>query len=343
MMPLQFFILILLSFAFIPSHSIFASEEKNSALLPTLPQKALEPEDNMGTPAKIKLGKELYMDPRLSFDGNSSCNTCHNVMAGGDDNRAVSTGINGQKGRRSSPTVWNAAFLSVQFWDGRAPNLEEQALGPLTNPVEMGNPDHGHVVATLRKIPGYVKEFNEVFGSKDALNKQNIAAAIAAFERTLITPNSPYDRYARGNKRALTPQAIKGMNLVQEVGCTSCHSGALFAGPDLPMGTGFYQKFPVYPGSPYEAKYKLTEDLGRFEVTHRESDKNMMRVPTWRNIALTAPYFHNGSVDNLEEAVRVMAKMQLNRELPSDDVTAIVAFLKSLTGEFPKITMPRLP
>lgn len=320
----------------------FAATGARPAPFPALPAKASHPADNPGSIAKIELGKKLFLEPKLSYDGSLSCNSCHNIMAGGDDNRAVSVGINGQKGGRSAPTVWNAAFLSVQFWDGRAATLEDQALGPLTNPIEMGNPDHGHVIATIKAIPSYVAEFKTVFGGSDAVTKENLAKAIAAFERTLITPNSKYDRYAKGDKGALSKDAITGMGLVQQAGCTSCHSGVNFAGPELPVGTGFYQKFPTYPGSTYDVKYALTADLGRYNVTKSEGDKNMWRVPTWRNIALTAPYFHNGSVATLDEAVRVMSKTQLNKDLSDDEVKSIVAFLNSLTGEFPKMALPRL-
>lgn len=311
--------------------------------LEALPSKAPVPAENPMTAAKIELGKQLYFDPRISRTGTVSCNSCHNVMAGGADNTRTGIGIEGKLGGRNSPTVWNAAFLSVQFWDGRAKSLEEQAIGPMINPVEMGMPNHDVIVARFKEIPGYVKQFEAVFGGKNPVNIGNAAKAIAAFERTLITPNSPYDRFVRGNKKALSAEARRGLELVQTVGCTSCHAGATFAGPTLPEGTGFYQKFPTFPGSVYDGKYKLSEDKGRYEVTKNDTDKNMWRVPTWRNIALTAPYFHNGSVPTLEEAVKVMAKTQLNKELLDADVKAIVAFLGSLTGEFPRIVAPRLP
>lgn len=311
--------------------------------LEALPKTAPIPADNPQTAAKIELGQQLYFDPRLSKTGTVSCNSCHNVMLGGEDNRANSFGIHGLKGGRSAPTVWNAAFLSVQFWDGRAATLEDQAKGPITNPVEMGMSNHDVAVQRIQKIPGYQKSFEKVFGSPNAINIDNIAKAIASYERTLITPNSPFDRYMRGNKKAISAEAIKGMELVNTVGCTACHSGPNFAGPQLPVGTGFFMKFPTFPGSEYDKKYKLTDDTGRHTVTQKPEDKNMWRVPTWRNIALTAPYFHNGSVQSLDEAVRVMAKTQLNKELKPEEVTAIVAFLKSLTGEFPKQKMVQLP
>lgn len=289
-----------------------------------------------------ELGKILYFDPRLSVDGTVSCNSCHNVMASGEDNRPFSMGVRGQLGGRSSPTVFNATFLSVQFWDGRAKDLAEQAKGPLTNPVEMGNKDHKQVVARVAKIPGYTTLFNSVFGKK-SLNIDNIAKAIAAYEKTLITLNSPFDEFKKGNKSALSALAQKGYNNFQTVGCVTCHSGDHFAGPALPVGQGFYMKFPTTDGTEYDKKYQFTKDLGRFDVTKKEEDKHFFRVPTLRNIAHTAPYFHNGSVKTLDEAVKVMAKTQLNKDLKSDEVKSLVAFLESLSGTIPPQTMPTLP
>jgi cytochrome c peroxidase len=192
-------------------------------------------------------------------------------------------------------------------------------------------------------MPGYVTQFAKVFGTKDAVTIDNAVKAIAAFERTLITPDSPVDRFLRGDKKALSADAQNGLKLVQDIGCAACHSGVDFAGPALPAGQGFYQKFPTVPGTEYEKKYNLTEDLGRYAVTKNDADKSMWRVPTWRNIALTAPYFHNGSVATLPEAVRVMAKTQLDKDLTDEQVGSIVAFLTGLTGQFPRLTLPRLP
>jgi cytochrome c peroxidase len=307
-----------------------------------LPEKPPIPADNPMAPAKIELGKQLYFDKRLSKTGEVSCNSCHNVLGSGTDNAQFSTGIEGKKGGRNSPTVWNAVFHSVQFWDGRAATLEDQAKGPMINPVEMGMENHEAVVKKLSAIPGYKKKFEEVFGA-NSLNIENVARAIAAYERTLITADSPYDRYLKGNKKALSAKAQKGMNLVQAIGCTACHMGPNFAGPAMPAGQGFYQKFPLIPGSDYEKKYALSDDLGRYQVTKSDADKNMWRIPTWRNVALTAPYFHNGSVKTLDEAVRVMAKTQLGKDLKTQEVEEIVAFLESLTGRMPKQQEPVLP
>lgn len=309
-----------------------------------LPKKPPIPKDNPITKEKIELGKQLFFDPRLSKDGTVSCNSCHNVMASGTDNRPVSVGVDAQKGGRSAPTVWNAAFLTAQFWDGRAATLEDQAKGPILNPIEMGMPNPDEVVKRIKEIPGYVSQFKKVFGGKDPVNYDNIAKAIATFERTLITPNSDFDRYIKGDKKALSASAKRGMKLVESVGCTSCHTGPNFSGPaNLKIGQGFFQKFPTYSDSKYEKKYNLMADTGLASVTKKDSDKHMWRVPTWRNVAMTAPYFHNGSVATLEEAVRVMAKTQLDKTLKDKEVKDIVSFLNSLTGEFPKISMPRLP
>lgn len=308
-----------------------------------LPDTPPIPADNPQTAAKVKLGKTLFFDPRLSSTGTVSCNSCHNVMAGGDDNRPNSVGVDGQTGGRGAPTVWNSAFLSVQFWDGRAPSLEEQARGPVTNPIEMGMKDWDTVIERLQKIPGYEALFQAAFEGQNLITADNAVKAIAAYERTLITPNSPYDRYVKGDETALTEQQIKGMNTFAKVGCTACHFGPNFSGPQLPTGTGWFMKFPTFSGSQYETKYQLIEDLGRYEVSKEENDKHKWRVPTLRNIALTAPYFHNGAVPTLSEAVRVMAKTQLNQDLNDVQVQEIVEFLNSLTGEFPEQTMPRLP
>lgn len=328
-------------FSLIISQSLFAA--KIDLPWSALPKTPPIPKDNPMTPEKISLGRQLYMDPRLSKDGTVSCNSCHNVMASGGDNRAFSAGVGGKLGGRSSPTVWNSAFHTVQFWDGRAASLEDQAKGPLTNPIEMAMDSHEAVVDRISKIPGYVSQFKKVFGDK-GVTIDGVAKAIAAYERTLITPNAPFDRYVKGDKKAMSPQALRGMNTVIEVGCVSCHTGRNFNAPDdLAMGEGFYQKFPTFTDNEYVTKYKFLEDKGRGAHTKNEDDNYFFRVPTWRNVALTAPYFSNGSVKTLEEAVRVMAKVQLNKELTANQVADIVEFLKALTGERPKQQMPELP
>jgi len=306
------------------------------------PKEVIAPSDNPMSEKKIELGRMLYFDKRLSVNDKISCNSCHNVMAGGDDGLSFSPGHEGKLGGRNSPTVWNSAFSSVQFWDGRAPTLEEQAKGPLVNSAEMGMSDHKAVVQKVSKISGYKKYFKEVFNDENP-NIDNIAKAIAAYERTLITPNSAYDKFLAGDVSALSDSAKNGWKLVAKTGCTSCHMGPMFAGPALPAGTGFYQKFPTYTDNEYVAKYDFNKDIGRAEVTKNKADEHLFRVPTWRNVARTSPYFHNGSVSDLGEVVRVMAKTQLNKELPEQDVKDIVEFLNSLNGELPKQTEPKLP
>ena len=301
-----------------------------------LPTKAPAPADNPTTADKVALGKMLYHDPRLSSSGTVSCASCHNTMLGGEDNRAGSVGVGGQVGGRSAPTVWNAAFNKVQFWDGRAASLEAQAAGPVTNPIEMGMKSWDDVVVRLEAIEGYQVAFKKAFG-KQAISEDTATKAIAAYERTLITPNSPYDRYVKGNKKAMTEQQIRGMNKAVELGCVGCHSGPAFNGP------GTFQKFPVIGNGYFEAQYNFKDDKGLAEVTGKKADEYMWKVPTLRNIALTAPYFHNGSVKNLEMAVKLMAKLQLGQDLAKDEIADIVAFLDALTGEFPKQTMPVLP
>ncbi len=308
-----------------------------------LPEKPPEPVDNPTTPAKVVLGKMLYFDPRFTATGTGSCNSCHNLMLGGDDSRALSLGVHGKLGARSAPTVWNAAFHSVQFWDGRAPTLEEQARGPVTNPLEMAMTSWEDVMARLNAIPEYRRLFEAAFSPDNPITADNAVKAIAAFERTLITPNSPYDKYARGNQQAMSEPQIRGLNTFAQVGCVNCHSGPAFNGPQLPLGTGFFMKFPTYDNAELETKYGFKKDMGRYEVTKKEEDKHMFRVPTLRNVAMTAPYFHNGGVKTLDEAIRVMAKVQLNKDLSPQQVDDIFAFLTALTGEFPKIEIPRLP
>jgi cytochrome c peroxidase len=331
-------------------HSVLITGILASATLPVyasqwevLPDTPPVPSDNPQSEGKINLGKILFFDPRLSSTGTVSCNSCHNVMAGGDDNRPNSMGVDGKTGGRSAPTVFNSAFLSVQFWDGRARTLEDQARGPVTNPIEMGMSDWDAVVQRLKSIPGYGTLFRSAFGPDNPITADNAVKAIAAYERTLITPNSPYDRYVKGDKSALTEQQVRGMDTFAATGCPACHSGPNFSGPQLPMGSGFFMKFPLIPGSEYDTKYLLKKDLGRYNATENEADKYMWRVPTLRNVAMTAPYFHNGAVSSLDEAVRVMAKTQLGKDLENADVQDIVAFLNALTGEFSEQTMPRLP
>lgn len=315
--------------------------------LQPLPKQPPVPQDNPMSRAKVALGQQLFFDPRLSVTGTHSCNTCHNVMAGGEDGRAVSIGVNGKPGTRGAPTVWNAAFNTVLYRDGRAASLEDQVKTHLLSATEMGMPNEQAVVARIAAIPGYAHQFAKVFGGKEAVSYTNIAKAIATYERTLLTPDSPYDRYLRGDKQAISAQAKRGLDEFQKVQCVSCHFWVNMAGPvpglAFQMGEGFYELFPNYQGSAYDKQYQLADDLGRYNVTGIESDRRMWRVMSLRNVAVTAPYFHNGTVKKLEEAVRVMGKTQLNVDLTDQQVQDITVFLNTLTGKFPEQKMPRLP
>ena len=241
------------------------------------------------------------------------------------------------------PAVINVGWMRELFWDGRVVGVEDQARQPVTNPIEMGMGELEEAMDRVRDIPGYKGYFEKAFGTDNPMTVENAAKAVAAYERTLITPNSAYDRYVKGDKKALSEQQLRGMNSFASVGCTACHSGAAFNGPTMSPGSGFFMKFPTFTDNDYVKQYNLTEDTGRFTVTKNDADKHMWKVPTVRNVALTAPYFHNGSVATLDEAVRVMARVQLNQDLTDGQVADIVAFLSALTGEFPEQSMPHLP
>jgi cytochrome c peroxidase len=324
--------------------ALFLGMAGAQAGLEPLPLVAPEPADNPSTDEKIHLGKQLFFDPRLSVDGTVSCNSCHDVQGNGTDSRATSVGVDGQVGARSAPTVWNAAFLSSQMWDGSLPTLEAQAKGPILNPIEMAMPHEQAAVDRIAAIPGYRDQFKTVFGGEQPVSYDNIAKAIAAYERTLITPNSRLDQYLRGNTAALTRKEKNGMQTFQDLGCIRCHNGPAMAGPRLPNGQVFMQWFPAF-SSPYDDEYKLKEDLGYNSGKESELEvvRGKWRVPTLRNIALTGPYFHNGSVKTLNKAVRVMARAQLNRELTDYEADVLEAFLITLNGEFSVQAPPMLP
>jgi len=311
-----------------------------------LPDQPPIPADNPQTKAKIQLGKELFFDARLSITGTHSCNSCHNLADGGEDGRAKPVGVYGRKGQRSTPTLWNAAYFTILNWDGSAKTLEEQAEKHLTDPRVMGMPDGYQLATRISSIPGYRKQFDSVFG-ESGVSFANIAMALSSFERTLVTPNSPFDHFLRGDKQAISAQAKRGFRTFIEEQCASCHFWVNLAGPQpglaMQQGEGFYELFPNHAGTDYEKRYGLADDIGRFYFSQIETDRRMWRVPTLRNIERTAPYFHNGSVKTLDEAVRVMAKTQVQHVLNDQDVADIVAFLRTLTGEFPAIGLPRLP
>ncbi|MBI1195549.1 MAG: c-type cytochrome [Gammaproteobacteria bacterium] len=309
--------------------------------LPLQPPPA--PPDNPPTAAKTALGKQLFFDPRLSVDNTLSCNSCHDVTGNGTESSSVSTGVGGQHGSRSAPTVWNAAFLSAMFWDGRAKSLEEQAQGPILNPIEMGMPHKEATVERIRSIPGYRKQFAEVFGGTEPVTMTNIAKAIATYERTLITPNGLFDQYLRGDKSAMSDEALAGMHEFENLGCVRCHTGPAFAGPrNMPRGDAFVEWFPAF-SSRYDKEFHLKDDLGINQGMLPRPHAGRWRVPSLRNVALTAPYFHNGSVKTLNQAVRVMAKVQRNIELTDEQAARLVAFLTTLTGQFTVQNPPELP
>lgn len=287
---------------------------------------------DMGPAERLTLGKMLYFDKRLSKNHDVSCNSCHNLDTYGVDNKKTSEGHKKQLGGRNSPTVYNAALHFKQFWDGRAADVEEQATGPVMNPVEMAMPSEKRLVETLASIADYKALFEKAFpGEKEPISLKNAGRAIAAYERKLLTP-SRFDRYLKGDEKALSDDEVKGLQAFVGAGCTACHSGAA-------VGGAMYQKLGLVKPWPE------TKDGGRFEVTKQEGDKMMFKVPGLRNIEKTAPYFHDGSVATLEEAIKLMGKHQLGRDLSEAEVKSIATFLKTLTGEPPKelIKAPELP
>ncbi len=280
-------------------------------------------------PAMVELGKKLYFDPRLSKSGFISCNSCHNLSMGGSDNLKSSIGHNWQKGPINSPTVLNSSLNVAQFWDGRAKDLKAQAGGPIANPGEMAF-THELAVSVLQSIPGYVEEFKKVFAS-DKVDIDRITQAIAAFEETLVTPNSRFDRYLKGNKKALSKAELEGYALFKSSGCVACHNGPA-------VGGNSFQKMGVV--EPYKA---ASPAEGRVAVTGKDADRFNFKVPTLRNVELTYPYFHDGAADTLPEAVDTMGRVQLGKKFSPEENARIVAFLKTLTGEQPSFKLPLLP
>ncbi|GAB6167377.1 hypothetical protein JCM19992_33770 [Thermostilla marina] len=297
------------------------------------------PDDNPMTTEKVELGNLLYFDPRMSKDGTISCATCHDPKKGWAEHTPTSTGIGKQVGGRNAPTVLNAAYAPAQFWDGRAASLEEQAVGPVANPIEMGNTLE-NMVETLKGIPGYVDRFEKVFGTEPTAD--GFAKAVAAFERTILAGNSPYDRYQAGDESAMSEAAVRGMNLFEEVGCADCHTPPLFSSYEYyNAGVGMDKENP---------------DIGRKEVTGDDADTGAFRVPSLRNVADTAPYFHDGSAATLEEAVALMAAGGKDNPHRSDMFDTVreakitpeqqkdlVEFLKALSGDIPAVEPPELP
>jgi len=283
----------------------------------------------VGDPALVELGKKLFFDPRLSLSGFISCNSCHNLSMGGSDNLKTSIGHKWQMGPINSPTVLNSSLNVAQFWDGRAKSLAEQAGGPIANPKEMAF-THELAIDVLRSIPQYIDEFRAVFGT-DRFTITEVTQAIAAFEETLVTPNARFDKWLKGDDNAITAQELNGYQLFKNSGCVACHHG-----PNL-GGTSF-QKMGVV--EPYTTD---NEAEGRIAVTGEDADRFNFKVPTLRNVELTYPYFHDGAADTLTQAVDIMGRIQLGRKFTAEENADIVAFLKTLTGDQPRMTLPLLP
>ncbi|MCB1863501.1 MAG: cytochrome-c peroxidase [Gammaproteobacteria bacterium] len=279
--------------------------------------------------AQVELGKKLYFDPRLSKSGFISCNSCHNLSMGGTDNLKTSIGDHWQQGPINAPTVLNSSLNVAQFWDGRAADLKAQAGGPIANPGEMGF-THQLAVSVLASIPEYVVEFKQVFGD-DSIDIDKVTVAIAEFEKTLVTPNSRFDRWLLGDKDALTPNELAGYDLFKNSGCIACHNGEA-------VGGNSFQKMGVM--EPYQAKSPAE---GLSAVTGKDADRFKFKVPTLRNVAMTYPYFHDGEAETLTEAVDIMGRLQLGKQFSEQENAQIVAFLKTLTGDQPSFLLPILP
>lgn len=272
-----------------------------------------------GATKKVELGRLLFHDPILSKDNTVSCSSCHLLVNYGVDSLPKSFGVNGTLGKRNTPTVWNAVYNFSQFWDGRAKDLEEQALAPIINPLEM-NETLKSVISKLKRNKQYSERFESIY--ENGVTEANLANAIAEFEKTLTTPDSKFDRYLRGDKKALNLREKEGLRLFKSKGCIACHNG-------MNVGGTLYQKigiFGTFPG-------KGSEDLGRYDVTGKLFDKYYFKVPSLRNIEKTAPYFHDGSVATLKDAVILMVNLQLGRELRDEEIEDILSFLKTLTGK----------
>ncbi|MCG8996456.1 cytochrome-c peroxidase [Laribacter hongkongensis] len=287
------------------------------ALIPLHPAALPEAND------KTRLGERLFFDKRLSGNNTIACASCHDPERGGTDRLAVSSGVDNRQGSINSPTVFNASLHFAQFWDGRADTLEAQAVGPIHNPVEMAS-GWPEIIDRLSADPAYRSAFAGLY--PEGISATAILDAIASYERTLLTPNSRFDRFLDGDERILTPLELTGYRCFLDYGCASCHQG-------VALGGNMYQRFGVmqdyFAGRPVSPS-----DLGRYNITGKEEDRHVFKVPSLRNIAVTAPYFHDASAGTLEEAVAVMGSYQLGRELGSEDIRSLSAFLRTMTGEW---------
>ena len=312
---------IILSALLVLSGSV-AAAERNEPVQPIVPPGNI----NLGM---VELGKKLFFDTRLSRSGFMSSNSCHNLSMGGTDNIPTSVGDRWQQGPINSPTVLNSSLSVAQFWDGRAADLKEQAGGPIANPGEMAF-SHTLAVDVLSSIPGYVMEFRQVFGNTP-IGIDAVTTAIAEFEKTLVTPNSPFDQWLLGDDDALSAKELAGYELFKNSGCIACHNGPALGGTS-------FQKMGVM--APYEARVPAE---GRSAVTGRDADRFNFKVPTLRNVELTYPYFHDGAANTLTEAVDIMGRLQLGKTFTPEENAQVVAFLKSLTGDQPRFLLPILP
>ena len=311
-------VMIAVLFGVVPTAQATQDLWRGSALSPLPPAPA-----NIDA-RKVRLGEEMFHDPRLSADDTISCASCHDLNAGGVDGLEKAVGIGGMKGGINTPTVFNSAYNFKQFWDGRAESLEEQATGPVHNPVEMGS-NWPEVVAKLKEDERIRELFEEIY--EDGITGDNIVDTIATFERTLVTIDAPFDRYLQGDQGAISEQAAKGYELFMSYGCSSCHQG-------VNVGGNMYQTMGVLADYFNDRGNVQDSDMGRYQVTGRDEDRHVFKVPSLRVVKFTAPYFHDGSAKTLEDAVKYMAKYQLGREIPDADVKAIIAFLESLAGEY---------
>ncbi len=277
---------------------------------------------------KVALGNQLYQETQLSGDNTISCASCHALDKGGTDRRVYSVGINGEVGFINAPTILNSSLHFKQFWDGRAESLEEQIDGPINSKHEMGS-SWSEIIQKLQKSPEYVAQFKTVYD--DGLTSDNIKNAIATYERSLNTPDSKFDRFLEGDTNALTENENKGYQRLKDYGCVSCHQGIL-------LGGNMFQKFGVF-GDYFQDRGNITKaDYGRFNVTEKQEDRFVFKVPSLRNIEFTSPYFHDGSAESLDKAVKVMIKYQLGREIPQDDIDSIIEFLTTLTGKIEEVS-----
>jgi cytochrome c peroxidase len=311
-----------------------ALREEANAIFNPLPHAPPTLAGNPFNTDKVELGKLLFFDPRLSSSGAISCSTCHDLAEGGADKLSKSIGHGGQEGRRNAPTVFNSVFNIALFWDGRARTLRQQARGPIESAVEMNNTPEA-LVATLKGIPAYVEKFSKAFPEQEEpLNYDNVTKALESFQSTLLTPDSPFDRFLRGEDKAMSELQLRGLRQFIGQGCVTCHRGTNVGGNAF-----FTFGMMIAP----EVRVRPVNDHGRMEVSGRSLHDYTFRVASLRNVARTAPYFHSGIIWDLREAVRIMAKSQLNATLTDNDVEEIVAFLGSLSGTLPQVDQPTLP